>query len=209
MTIRPDEAWGRSVPRPVHLAMVDDDAALATMLAGARAGGDGPPVGVRRGDMARTLGIDPSAPSRDQVNELPIDLVEVRLDDGAEVMIACAHVIARSPARRGSWWRGPVVMVMNAEFLGDWDVAPRGHPNDGRVEVFEADATMSIRQRVAARRRVRTASHVPHPKITKRSVRSATWTFPRVMTILVDGRRVGTATSVGITVLPDAAVVYA
>lgn len=209
MTIRPDEAWGRRVRRPDRLAMVDDDATLATMLHHARSGGVGPPVGVRGGDMARTLGIDPSASSRDPVNELPIDLLEIRLDDGAEVLLASAHLIARSPARRGSWWRGPVVLVMNAEFVGDWDVAPRGHPNDGRVEVFEVDATMSIRQRVAARRRVRTASHVPHPKITRRSVRSATWTFPSAMTIVVDGRHVGAATSVHVTVLPDAGVVYA
>ena len=69
--------------------------------------------------------------------ELPIDLLEVATDRGAA--IACAHVLVRSSWSRGGWWHGPVIAVMNAQFLGDWDVAPRGHPNDGRVEVVEAN----------------------------------------------------------------------
>lgn len=204
MTIERGQPWGRSVPRPDDLVVVDDDHALAAALSAVDR--SHPPTSVRGGDLARTLGV---VSDRTTLNELPIDLLEVRLDGATESHTACAHVIARSPWMRGGWWRGPVLAVMNAEFLGEFDVAPRGHPNDGRVETFEADASMSIRQRLAARRRLRNATHVPHPSVTTRSVRDATWTFQRSLEVFVDGRHVGRATTIAVTVVADAAVVYA
>jgi diacylglycerol kinase family enzyme len=104
--------------------------------------------------------------------------------------------------------RGPIVLVMNAEFIGEWDVAPRGHPNDGRVEVVEA-GDLRLRERMAARRRLPAAAHVPHPRIVTRSVRSARWTFAAPVEVRLDGVAAGTARTVAITVLPDAAVVHA
>jgi hypothetical protein len=209
MTIERGEPWGRRVPRPDGLVTVDGDAAVAAAVT---APGHAP-VGVRTGDLARSLGVvgpdahDVQAGS-DMVNELPIDLLAVSLD-GAEPITACAHVIARSPWNRGHWWRGPILAVMNAEFVGDWDVAPRGHPNDGRVETFVVDPAMTVRQRLSARRRLRTATHVPHPQITVRSVRAESWTFPDALEVTVDGRRAGRARTIEVVVDPDAAVVYA
>jgi hypothetical protein len=203
MTIERGEPWGRLVPRPDGLVTVAGDAALATAVTTPGHA----PVTVRAGDLARSLGVVGTAlPAT--VNELPIDLVHVALDGGAP-LTACAHVVARSPWRRGHWWHGPILAVMNAEFIGDWDVAPRGHPNDGRVETFAVDPAMSVRQRLSARRRLRSATHVPHPQVTVRSVRSATWTFPSPLEVVVDGRRVGRARTIDVTVVPDAAVVYA
>jgi hypothetical protein len=204
MTIKPGASWGRQVAPPDDLVVVDGDASLVAALGRQ----DGRPVAVHSGDLARTLGV--AAPGRrTTVNELPIDLVEVRLDGADEPLVACAHVIARSPWTRGHWWRGPVLAVMNAEFIGDWDIAPRGHPNDGRAEVFEVDSSMSARDRWSARRRLRNATHVPHPQIATRSVRHATWTFPQPLVVIVDGHEVGQASSLAIQVVPDAAVVYA
>lgn len=208
MTISPGAPWGRSVARPVDLVTVPDDPSLAAALADR----DGPPVSVAAGDLARTLGVasrGPTGEGRGMVHELPIDLLEVRLDDRHEPLTACAHVIARSPWTRGHWWRGPIVAVMNAEFVGEWDVAPRGHPNDGRAEVVEVDPAMSMRQRGAARRRLGSATHVPHPRIATRSVRSSRWTFPYPLVVLVDGRAVGRSGSLSVEVRPDAAIVYA
>ena len=204
MTIKPGASWGRQVAPPDGLIVVDGDAALVAALA--RSGGH--PIAVGSGDLARTLGVT-SQGGRTTVNEVPIDLVEVRLDDASEPLMACAHVVARSPWTRGHWWRGPVLGVMNAEFIGDWDVAPRGHPNDGRAEIFEVDSSLSTRDRLAARRRLPTGTHVPHPQVVTRSVRHAAWTFPQPLVVIVDGRRAGRASSLAIRVVPDAAVVYA
>jgi hypothetical protein len=204
MSIRPGASWGREVPRPVGLVVVDDDAAFVRAIAVP----DAPPVAVRSGDLARTLGVR-SLDHRSNVNEFPVDLLHVRLDDAEEPIAACAHVIARSPWSRGHWFRGRILAVMNAEFVGDWDVAPRGHPNDGRMEVFDVDASMSVRQRLAARRRLRTGTHVPHPRVSTRSVRTGTWSFVRPVEVVVDGRRVGRASSLAVDVVADAATVYA
>ncbi len=211
MTIGKGTPWGRTVEPPDDLLVVDTDAELAARLDARRRDPAAPPVAARAGDMARTVGV--SAPGgRPTLNELPIDLFELRLggiDDESRTLIGCAHAVMRSPVWRGGWWRGPAVVVMNAEFIGDWDVAPRGHPNDGRVEVFELDEDLAVRQRLAARRRVRTGTHVPHPLIRTRSVRRASWSFAAPMAVVVDGVGVGTARRVELEVIADAATVLA
>jgi len=210
VTIKPGDQWGRLVARPDDLVAVASDHDVVEALHRR----PGSPVEVTRGDLARTLGVgashDPSGQpvTRSMLNEMPIDLVEVSLD-GGEAVVACAHVVARSPWHRGHWLRGPILAVMNAEFIGEWDVAPRGHPNDGRVEVFEVESTMSLRHRLAARRRLRSATHLPHPDIRTRSVRSHEWSFPHALDVVVDGCRVGRASSISVLVVADAAVVYA
>ena len=209
MTIKPGEAWGRSVARPPDLLVVESDAALAAALSDERR----PPIGVGGGDLARTLGVTsttaPSIATRATLNEFPIDLLEVRLDGADDPIVACAHVVARSPSSRGHLLRGRIVVVMNAEFIGDWDLAPRGHPNDGRAEVLDVDPSMSVRERLAARRRLPTGTHVPHPRIATRSIRTGSWDFERPREVVVDGRRVGRASTLSVAVVADAASVYA
>jgi hypothetical protein len=209
MTIKPGQAWGRPVPRPPDLVVVHSDDELARAISQERAS----PIGVGGGDLARTLGVTPSGAasltSRPTVNEYLIDLLEVRLDGAEEPILACAHVVARSPWRGGHWLRGRILVVMNAEFIGDWDIAPRGHPNDGRVEVVDVAASMTARERLAARRRLPTGTHVPHPSIATRSVRTGTWKFERPLDVVIDGRRSDRASTLSIDVLADAATVYA
>lgn len=208
MTIGKGTPWGREVPRPSDLTIVDDDRAVVDALTDQPSvDGATPHVALRGGDLARTVGAT-GPRERERLIALPIDLLEVRLDDAAPVL-ACAHVVARAPVLRGSWWRGQVLAVMNAEFFGEYDVAPRGHPNDGRVETFLVDAGMSLRDRLAARRRLSTGTHVPHPAIDTRSVRTAKWAFPSGVMVSIDHRRVGQARSIEVTVRPDAAVVLA
>ena len=208
MSVRKGEAWGREVEPPVDLVIARDDADLAAHLERRRTDRDVPAVTVRIGDLARTLGSAP-VEGRPTLHELPVDLLAVRVGASDRTLPACAHVVIRSPWWRGGWLRGRAVLVMNAEFIGDSDVAPRGHPNDGRVEVLEVGSDFGLRQRLAARRAARTATHVPHPLIATRSVRTASWTFESPMTVLVDGVRVGTERSVEVTVVADAGVVLA
>jgi YegS C-terminal NAD kinase beta sandwich-like domain len=198
VTIGPGGEWGRPVAPPARVQVATSDAEVVRLLHDGAGS-----VMVAGGDLARTLGTVPSSP-RETVLELPIDLLEVITDRGAAV--ACAHVVVRSSWRRGGWWRGQVIAVMNAEFRGDWDVAPRGHPNDGRVEVVEAD-TLSWRERLAVRRRLRHGTHVPHPRITVRPLREASWEFPRGHVVSIDGGAAFPTRSLSIKVLPDAAVI--
>jgi hypothetical protein len=203
VTIEKGVQWGQEVDRPAGLRVVDDDAALAAALDRADPG----PVAVGRGDLARTINAAPIA-DRSRLMALPIDLLEVSLD-GGDPLTACAHVLVHRQWWRGGWLRGRVLVALNAEYLGGRDLAPRGHPDDGRVEVLECAASMGVRQRLTAERRSRRGAHLPHPDLRLRSTGAVRWELDRPGVVRVDGRRVGTARTIDLRVRPDAAVLYA
>lgn len=196
VTIERGRSWGQAVPRPDTVVVASSDAELAGLL-------DDPAaqVALRGGDMFTTLGARPPD-GRTEFQRLPVDLVDVRLDGAAHR--AVSHVVVRSPRWLGGSARGELIVVMNAEYLGGLDVAPRGHPNDGKVEVFTISSELGLRQRLAVRRRARSASHLPHPSITTRSVRSARWEFDHPRVVVVDGVARGRAAVVEVDVVPDA-----
>jgi hypothetical protein len=194
MTIEKGQPWGVPIARPEDLLVVDSDAALALALVA----DPGRPVGPSAGDLHRSLG---SPPRRDEMQRLPVDMITCRFGD--ETAVAVAHVVMRS-----RWWHGPIVAVMNVDHVGNWNVAPRAHPNDGRVDVVEVAASMTLRERWQARSRLAGGTHVPHPAITTTTVRTRSWQFDRPMTVWVDGARAGTAISVSIEVVPDAGEVF-
>lgn len=202
MTIEKGTDWGRAVARPDGLRIADSDAELASLLSD----GSGRPTAASSGDLFKTMG-SRQVGERTELMAFPVDLLEVAIDGGAPVM-AVAHVVARLPARLGGPWRGPILAVMNAEFIGEYDVAPRGHPNDGRVETFRVADDMSVRQRWELQRRLRSARHLPHPQIATRSVRTATIDFDRPMRVTIDGVAVGSGRSITLRVHPDAALVH-
>ena len=190
MTIRRGEEWGIAVARPVDLRIAPDDAALALMVASDAAR----PVGLSGGDLFRSVG---SPAPRDPVQRLPIDAIQVSIDD-REPVLAVAHVVARR-----YWWRGAIIAVMNADHVGDWNVAPRAHPNDGKLDVVEVAASMSLRHRWQARARLPQGTHVPHPAITVRTVAEADWTFATPTPVTIDGVSAGRARRLVVSVLPD------
>ena len=96
--------------------------------------------------------------------QLPVDLGAVLLDGRLHWFVA--HLVSRH-----GWWRGRVVAAMNAQYLGRWDVAPRGHPNDGRLDVLDAD--LPFDERLQVRARLKAGTHVPHPRIDERHVTAA------------------------------------
>ena len=202
MTIEKGKPWGIDVTRPSDLQLAGSDQAVARLLAADVS----TPVAPTSGDLYRTIGARPLG-NRLSLLEFPIDLLRVRLDDEREAT-AVAHVTVQSPRWRGGWWRGPVLMVMNAQFLGDWHVVSRGHPNDGRAESVEWGSEFGGRQRLEARRRLPTGGRVPHPAIETRSFRERTWTFEKALDIRIDGCPRGRARSLQIVVEPDAALVY-
>jgi len=200
VTIRRGEDWGSVAPVPEGTVVVADDVDLATVLNGAS---PPPAIGVLAGDLHRTISSSPDpghyvvgAP----VTIVPVDTVRVCIDGATR--IAASHVVARR-----SWWFGEVLVVANAQFVGAWDVAPRSHPNDGWLDVSHVRARMSLRQRLAARPRLRTASHLPHPDIETSRVRSGRWEFRRPLRIWVDGRRIGRSAWLEVECEPDALMV--
>jgi len=180
---------------------VRSDAELGRLVDGARRRGEPlPEVGLLAGDLCATLGGRGEAArlSDGTGQRLPIDIVRARLD-GVDHWFVC-HLVARR-AR----WHGRFVIAMNADRLGEWLLAPAGHPNDGRVDV--TDGSLGPRDRLRARARARTGAHLPHPSLLSRRVQRWAARLDRPTPVRLDGRRVGRATEVELEVEPDALVV--
>jgi YegS C-terminal NAD kinase beta sandwich-like domain len=200
MTIRRGEEWGVGGTVPTPLPVFADDAALFRFLNDAeRDRRVVPVVALTGGDLWRTLGgsIDrpPPAPG-EQGLLLPVDLGTVLTDD-TDVFFA-AHLVARK-----SWWRGEVVAVMNAQFLGRWDVAPRSHPNDGLLDVVRVAPEMAIGDRWKARRRLPTGTYLPHPHIDQHRLPEVHFELERPLDVTIDGVPVGRQRRLSVGVVPD------
>lgn len=198
MTIRKGAPWGTPTERPPGLRVAHGDAELAAWIA-ADPGGH---YAVDGGDLHRTVGSP--LPGNGPMHRLPIDVLDVVTDRGRH--LAVAHVVVRRRGRAG-WWRGRIVAVCNVGHLGDWNIAPRAHPNDGRFDVVDVDATMRLRDRWEARRRLPTGTHVPHPAISVRTATDWTWSGPAGVHVVVDGVDTGPAGEVTISIRPDAAAI--
>jgi len=205
MTIRKGESWGTVGPPPTTAALAHDNADVRRVVLAARSAATSiPPVRLAGGDLWRAIG-GPTVRGRDGATEaasvevplLPVDVV--RVEANGETSWFVAHLIARR-----SWWRGEVVAAVNSQYVGDWDVAPRGHPNDGFVDLLRVSPRMPIRDRWRARRRLPQGTHVPHPDIDVRRVAAATIELERPMPIWLDGERWLTAANFTLTVEPDA-----
>jgi hypothetical protein len=199
VTIKPGREWGRELAEPVHAVARISDADLAAAYAAGATG----PFAVGAGDLWRAVGA-PRGPTFRHV--VPVDVLEVRLD-GGEALVAVAHVVARRQGRLG-WWRGRILAICNVDYVGEWNVAPRAHPNDGRADVVDVAGMMPWRARWQAWRRLPQGAHVPHPAISTRSVREATFEFDQPVAVWLDGVRAGTARILAVRVQPDAFELY-
>jgi hypothetical protein len=203
MSVRRNEDWGETGKMPDDAVIAAGDREVSRLVERAWSD-DGalPEVGLAGGDLRRALG--GSRDGRrlhddDDVLGAKIDVGSVIVDGRRFAFVA--HVIARS-----RWWSGPVFAVMNSEWFGDWIVAPRAHPGDGYFDLVEA--RLSLGDRIKARRRLPTGTHVPHPSIRVRKVTEAEINFGTTRKIYVDGENVGTAAAVQIACHRDALRAY-
>lgn len=201
MTIRRGAPWGEPGMLPPGAPVVTDDAGLRTHVEAARRHGFATPVvGVLGGDLCRTVG---GPGERARLHEggvvLPIDVGRVDID--GETHWFCAHLVAR---RR--WWFGAAAVVMNAQFLGDWDLGPRAHPNDGLLDLTAG--TLPLGDRREARRRATTGTHLPHPALRTARGPHHELDFDPPVGVWLDGVRVARAARrLVVDVEPDAALI--
>jgi len=198
VTIRRGETWGEPGALPSNGVVVRSDReAREVVTAAKRANQPIPPLGLLGGDLCRTLGGtgDEARLRSEEATRLPVDLGAVLLDGRLHWFVA--HLVVRR-----SWLRGRAVVAMNAQFLGSWDVAPRGHPDDGRLDVLDGD--LPLGQRLLARPRLRTGTHLPHPLIEERRVAALQLDLDRATPVRLDGELVGSARALSLRVEPDA-----
>lgn len=200
MTVRRAQPWGEPGPLPERGTVVTGDAeARAVAQIARRAGEPVPPLGLLGGDLCRTLGGrgDPAHLHSADARRVPVDLCSVLVDGRQHWFVA--HLVARR-----SWWRGRIVAVMNAEFRGRWDVAPRAHPDDGLLDVLDVAASMPLRDRLRARTRLPSGTHVPHPDIREARRPAMQFDLDEPLDVWLDGEPVGRARTLSVRVEPDA-----
>ena len=96
---------------------------------------------------------------------------------------------------------------MNSEWWGSWLVAPRAHPNDGRLDLVEGD--LPIRQRLLIRRRVLTGDHLPNSALKVGRIAELKREFVRPMRVIIDGVEEDRCRHLSLQVLPDAlSIIY-
>ena len=162
------------------------------------------------GDLLRTVGASSPTPNC-SYRRLPIDLVKVRMVDRrgrSSDHLSMSHCLIRRRFVTGGVLFGPVTVICNSQYLHGRDVAPRGHPNDGKVELVEFSEELSFRQRLLVLQRMRTGDHLPHPFIVVRQV------FERVELnakgfVVIDGCRIGPRMVEFVEPIPDEVIVWA
>jgi hypothetical protein len=221
MSIRRGEEWSRPATAAADADLEGDDAALARWAV-TRPGGL---VAFRpdsRSDIARALGLTPGAvPGGDR--EVELDAIAVRAADGADgavpAVAANMVVLGTPPDRLGrlsrsvatrivvdgaAWFDGDLTtaVVANGQFLRGLDVAPRGHPGDGRLEVQAYH--LAPGERRGMRARLGSGTHLPHPRIGQQQARRVEIRARRPLALEVDGARHGRVGSIDLEVVAGA-----
>ena len=195
MTISKGSAYGEpgaALPADAVRCATDADARRAVEAA-RRAGRGFQVLGLSGGDLARTLG---GSGALDVA--FPVDLGQVLVDGRL-------HLFVSSCVVRNRWWTRTLA-VGNAQWLGDWNAWPRGHPNDGRLDLLDARLALGDLRKVRAR--LRTGSHLPHPRIQQRRVRAETVEIERPLDVWLDGERIGAGRTFAFRCVPDALRVH-
>ena len=200
MTIEKGKAWGAPGPLPDDGVIVRSDAEARAVLEDARrAARPFPVLGVVGGDLCRTLG-GPGDEGRlrsERAVTFPVDLGEALVDGVLHLFVA--HLVARDRL-----WRDGFV-AMNAQWRGRWNLGPRAHPNDGRLDTYRARLALGDLPKVRAR--LHHGAHLPHPRITERRAPAVQVELDRERPVEVDGVAVGRGRRIAVRVEPDALTV--
>jgi hypothetical protein len=216
--IEPGEPWGDAPSGPPDAELTGTDLDLAGWVAthpGGRLAFT--PSSAATSDLARAVGLSVAGPRESPV-ELVLDALTVRAD-GVDMLGVNAVVLGVPPDRLGARHRrvavsvridgrtardvrAASVCVVNGQFLRGNDLAPRGHPGDGYVEVQVY--ALPPRARRPMRARLATGTHLPHPGILTFRGRSVEIRAGRALPIEVDGRVRARARLLGVAVSPGA-----
>lgn len=191
MVIGKGGEWGSAADVPSPVA-ADGDAAVVALQ------GDAVPFATS-GNLHRSLG-SPVLRGPGLYTLLPVDALVcvVTGPHGSRDAVACSDVTV------GSWFsRNGLVVATNVGLWNGLDLTPGSHPNDGRFEVLALDGRMPLRQRVLARRRARTGSHLPHPGLSRTTRTELTIERRGRQRLLIDSVDAGTWTSVSVVVAAD------
>ena len=192
--IKRGEQWGVSTTRVQADIIVNGDLGLASSSTHNR-------LILNGGDIAHSLG-DPQAPAiGDGCTEVSIDALRVSItskNGSTQTLIAASHIMI------GDWLRGRLICVSNSGFIGQTNVSPRAHPNDGLFDLMTIDPRMGIQQRLRARKKSILGTHTPHPLIDTSRARSIEFSARTGSEPLrIDGQRIPSWNALQVEIIPD------
>ncbi len=155
-----------------------------------------PPIALTGGALWRTIG-GPGVVGRyatSEARQYACDLAVAAIDGVRRVFVA-------SLVARNRWWTKTAV-VMNAQDMGAYRFGHRAHPGDALLDVYEARVALGDVLKIA--KRAKLGSHLPHPGITERRVRSVSFHFDQPRQLWLDEHRIGMVEQLSVTVVPDA-----
>ena len=196
LPIAKGDPYGEPGELPEDGVLVRSDAEAAAVLRAARRDRRPfPALGLLGGDLCRTLG---GGRGRELHGvRFTVDLGEALLDGRLHLFVA--HLVARTRL----WTRAFV--AMNAQWLGDWNLGPRAHPNDALLDTY--DARLAPGQLLPVRSRLHHGAHLPHPGIKERRTAALQVELDRPLAVRLDGAPVGRAKVISVRVEPDALTV--
>lgn len=198
MTIRKGEQWGRRIAKPSRIRHVSSDAELAQCSSEDF-------ISLGDGDIYATIGSPTMLPDLDECTLLPIDALHVKILslDASE-----KYCTAASCVEIGSFISllksGRYICVTNGGIVSGRNFAPRAHPNDGRLDIMLVAESMSFRDRLTARKKAITGTHIPHPSISLRQ--DETFSAKRLGErdkLQIDGVTVANWIEVSVSIVPD------
>jgi len=196
MPIAKGSPYGEPGDLPAGGVVVRSDAEAAAALQAARSERRPfPALGLLGGDLCRTLG-GGGGPELQGVR-FPVDLGEVLLDGRLHLFVA--HLVVRN------WLWTRAFVAMNAQWLGQWNLGPRAHPNDGFLDTYDVHLTPN--QLLPVRSRLHHGAHLPHPGIKERRTAALQVELKLPLTVRLDGTAVGKAKVISVRVEPDALTV--
>ncbi len=194
MTIEKGAAWGEHIQTPPRIVSVNSDRELAQC---------DPKdfVSLQSGDLFHALGSPHSVVGSAKCILVHVDALECRVEFNDESF----QILAASSVVVGSWWSSSGYLCLtNGGMFGGLDLTPRAHPNDGKWDLLRLSSTMGFRQRMIARRRSKTGSHLPHPEISvQRLSRFSFERNSRTQRLSIDGAMVKHWSTIHCEVLPD------
>jgi hypothetical protein len=193
VTIRKGSPYGQPGSLPSGAITVSSDGEARQVLEAARQrGGPFPVLGLTAGDLCRTLG---GTGALEVV--FPVDVGEVLIDGRVHLFIA--HLVARTR----TW--SDVVVAMNAQWLGRWNLGPKAHPGDGLLDTYVG--ALGPADRLKVRARLHHGTHLPHPAIAESRTATLVVDDGRSRRVWLDGSPVGAARVLAMQVRPDALTV--
>jgi hypothetical protein len=212
VTIEKGSPWGEAGSPPEGAAHFSSVAQLASVLNGGPHGshhiseaantGAPPEYVLQSRAFSTLLGRRPRTASG--YVRIPIDVLDVEYETRSE---AKSRVVIDSLVIGSGYLQGSLTVVTNTGYWLGRRIAPRAHPNDGRLDVLTVAPNMSRRHRLMALRRARWGLHVPHPSLSVVQSDGYDWSG-RPTKVKFDGHTESKVTSLRVRVRTDAIVIY-